>query len=71
MEFIGIFMKEGVLPAGMNSSFITLVPKVRNPTIFADFRPISLINCSLKVLSKLLASRLAVVLDKLISKHQT
>lgn len=70
MEFIGIFMKEGVLPAGMNSSFITLVPKVKNPTVFADFRPISLINCSLKVLSKLLASRLAVVLDKLISKHQ-
>jgi hypothetical protein len=29
----------------INSSFITLIPKVNTPTNLNDFRPISLINC--------------------------
>ena len=32
----------------INNSFITLVPKVNNPTGVNDFRPISLLNCVLK-----------------------
>jgi hypothetical protein len=36
----------------INESFITLVPNIQNPTIVNDFRPISLLNCSLKVITK-------------------
>jgi hypothetical protein len=42
----------------INSSFVTLVPKVNNPETGSDYRPISLLNCSLKILTKLLADRL-------------
>jgi hypothetical protein len=42
----------------INSSYITLVPKKDNPEGVNDFRPISLLNSSLKVISKLLANRL-------------
>jgi hypothetical protein len=42
----------------INSSFVTLVPKVNNPETVSDYRPISLLNCSLKILTKLLADRL-------------
>jgi hypothetical protein len=42
----------------INSSFITLVPKVQSPESVNDFRPISLTNVCLKFLTKLLANRL-------------
>ena len=42
----------------INSSFITLVPKISSPESISDFRPISLLNCSLKLLTKILADRL-------------
>nr|GFB37219.1 RNA-directed DNA polymerase, eukaryota, reverse transcriptase zinc-binding domain protein [Tanacetum cinerariifolium] len=33
-----------VMPRGVNSSFITLIPKISNPIHIKDFRPISLID---------------------------
>lgn len=56
---------------GMNSSFISLIPKVKSPMQIKDYRPISLINCSLKILSKILTNRLSRVMSKLISSNQT
>lgn len=41
----------------INSSFITLVPKCNNPTTTNDFRPISLMNSVLKLLTKIMADR--------------
>ena len=32
----------GVVPGGLNSTFITLIPKRSNPKTFNDFLPISL-----------------------------
>lgn len=43
---------------GMNSTFTVSIPKVDNPQIFCDFRPISLLGCMYKGLAKLLADRL-------------
>lgn len=37
----------------------------------SDFRPISLINSSFKLLLKVLANRLIVVMSKIISEEQT
>jgi hypothetical protein len=42
----------------LNESFITLVPKKNNPETVNDFRPISLLNSSIKLLTKILAERL-------------
>jgi len=42
----------------INNSFITLVPKCNNPTTVNDFRPISLLNSILKLLTKIMADRL-------------
>lgn len=36
-----------------------------------NFRPISLINCSFKIITKLLANRLAKVIDSLIDDSQS
>lgn len=54
----------------INSSFITLVPKVSNPETVSDFWPISLLNISLKLLTKILADILQLVILKLMHKNQ-
>lgn len=53
------------VPKGFNSSFISLVPKVKDPKEVHDFRPISLINCTAKLLTKILANRLTPLTGKI------
>lgn len=50
----------------INWANIVLFPKSDTPTAVTDFRPISLINAPLKIISKILASRLSKVIDQLI-----
>ncbi|KAK1361185.1 hypothetical protein POM88_045659 [Heracleum sosnowskyi] len=55
-------------PAGLNSSFISLIPKKDSPEYVTDFRPISLINSTAKLFTKVLALRLGEVLGNIDSK---
>ncbi|CAN6553756.1 unnamed protein product [Malus baccata var. baccata] len=63
-------MHEEVAPTTLNSTHIVLIPKVPNPESVSQFRPISLCNYSYKVLSKVLANRLKVVMPNIISPSQ-
>ncbi|GJZ16269.1 RNA-directed DNA polymerase, eukaryota [Tanacetum coccineum] len=65
------FFEHGAFAAGCNSSFVTLIPKILNPKLVSDFRPISLIGSIYKVITKILASRLSNVISDLISNVQT
>lgn len=52
------FHDEEVCLQSINGTFITLIPKVDGPTRINDYRPISLLNSSVKLVTKLLANRL-------------
>jgi hypothetical protein len=54
----------------MNGCFITLVPKMDGANSTNDFRLISLLNCTLKLITKLLANRLQKVIMQLIHENQ-
>ncbi|WVZ90369.1 hypothetical protein U9M48_036676, partial [Paspalum notatum var. saurae] len=54
----------------INGSIITLLPKVDFSNSVNDFRPIFLLNNSIKLLIKLLANRLQSVIQKLVRKNQ-
>jgi retron-type reverse transcriptase len=54
----------------INASHLVLVPKKDNPKKIEDFRPISLLNTSVKLLTKLLANKLQKVILKIIHKNQ-
>jgi len=54
----------------INSSFITLISKNNNPISPNDFRPISLVNSILKLITKLIADRLQALIIPLIHKNQ-
>ena len=68
---ISNFMSNGTLPGGFNSSFIALIPKCAVPQLPKDYRPISLINAGMKLITKNLALRLKRVLNNLISEVQS
>jgi hypothetical protein len=53
----------------LNGSHITLLPKVDVPARVSDFRPISLLNTSIKILTKLLANMLHRVIMELIHQN--
>lgn len=71
VRFISEFHDRRHIVRGENNSFIILIPKKASPQRIGDFRPISLIRCMYKVLSKILANRLRKVLPNIISENQT
>lgn len=61
MEFMEDFFRGGKLGKGIKYSFVMLIPKVANPRVVGEFRPISLVGSIYKVISKLLSNRLKMV----------
>ena len=64
------FHSEGPIPRGCNASFITLMPKIDNPQVLDEYRPIALVGCIYKTLSKVLFIRIKKVIDKVIGVSQ-
>jgi hypothetical protein len=55
----------------LNSAYITLIPKTAEAVEVKDYRPISLIHSFTKIITKVLASRLADKLPSLVSQCQS
>jgi hypothetical protein len=49
----------------INFATLTLIPKVEDATEMKIFRPISLLNCSLKIFGRLLTTRLEKIYERL------
>ncbi|GKB90180.1 RNA-directed DNA polymerase, eukaryota, partial [Tanacetum coccineum] len=71
IEAVNTFFINGNFPKGINSSFITLIPKNQEAKTTKDFRPITLIGCIYKIISKILANRIELVLEDLVNKVQS
>lgn len=68
LEAVLAILNSGTIPANLNHTFISLIPKIQSPRKVSDFRPISLSNILYKLISKVLANRLKPLLPKLISE---
>jgi len=64
------FQNNLVCLQSINDTFITLIPKIDGAQKVGDFRPISLLNCSIKLITKLLANRLQAVILQLVHQNQ-
>ncbi|GJW39889.1 RNA-directed DNA polymerase, eukaryota, partial [Tanacetum coccineum] len=70
-DAVEYFFVNGSFSKGCNSSFIALIPKVPDAKFVNDYRPISLIGSVYKVVTKIMANRLALVIADIISETQS
>lgn len=56
---------------GENITTATLVPKVTTPTLVKEYRPIACSTTLYKFISKILTSKLKIVVDHLVSSSQS
>ncbi|XP_019261368.1 PREDICTED: uncharacterized protein LOC109239280 [Nicotiana attenuata] len=59
------------MPKFMTQACLVLLPKVEFPNNLSEFRPISLSNFLNKIISKILCSRIAPILPRIITPNQT
>jgi hypothetical protein len=60
----------GFVNKSLNVTFMTLIPKVNNPTSFGDFRPIALCNLCYMMISKVIENMITHVLSRMSSEEQ-
>ena len=70
MGFFWDFHNHGRFVKSLNATFIVLIPKKGETKDLRDFRPISLVGSLYKWLAKVLANRLKMVVEKVVSKTQ-
>jgi hypothetical protein len=71
LECVWDFFLNKKMAREQNHTFITLIPKQIGAHSVNQFRPISLCNISYKIISKILANRLKLLLPKIISPLQS
>jgi hypothetical protein len=60
----------GQVLSALNATFLTLIPKEEHVTHPRQFKPISLCNVIYKIITKVIATRLKLILPFIISKEQ-
>ncbi|KAK2445488.1 hypothetical protein QL285_016411 [Trifolium repens] len=65
------WLERRYFPSSLNETNICLIPKCENPTSMKELRHISLCNVLYKMVSKVLANRLKVCLDKCVAEQQS
>jgi hypothetical protein len=70
MKVFHEFRTSGKFEKSLNATFLDLIPKIPEAVNPKDFRPINLMDSIYKIIAKILANRLKMVLEKIISKSQ-
>jgi hypothetical protein len=71
IDFTLSILNKGGSPEKINFTYISLIPKVSSPSTPSEFRPISLCNVVMKIITKTIASRIKVILPKIVNDAQS
>ena len=61
----------GIIPNSINTTFISLIPKIQNSKKVSDFRPISLCNVFYKLIAKVLVNCMKLFLPYVVFDSQS
>ena len=64
-------LNSGIIPESINTTYIALIPKIKDPKKVADFRPISLCNVIYKLIAKVVANCLNKFLIRTVPDSQS
>jgi len=64
-------LNHGHYPDHITLTNISLIPKLNHPSTPSDFRPISLCNVMMKIITKTLANRIKIILPKIVDEAQS
>jgi len=64
------FLKQNLVLSGMNNNVVFLIPKIQGVESIKDYMPIVVVNFKIKIISKILAYRLALVAVRIISPNR-
>ena len=67
-SFIYNFFETGHFPPEINLTWVALIPKIDEAEEIKDFRPISMVGCLYKIISKILANRMKPVMPGLVGE---
>ena len=65
------FFCGSIIPKAISATLIALIQKKKTPSLFSDYRPISMCNFCYKIISELLVNKLEGILPKIISPQQS
>lgn len=71
LNYCQAWIRTKTFPGELNYTNVVLIPKKDNASYLRDLRPIALCNVLYKILAKVLANRLKVVLPFIISENQS
>ena len=71
MELVHAFHRGEAELERLNRAFVVMIPKHCAATRAGDYRPICLQNCSLKIVAKMLTTRLQAEIPRIIDVDQT
>lgn len=64
-------LKNGAPLLSINKTYISLIPKTNFPNTPSDYRPISLCNVILKIITKIIANRIKQILPNIVHENQS
>ncbi|XP_026451379.1 uncharacterized protein LOC113351651 [Papaver somniferum] len=70
LEAIQFCWRNNIIPSGMNSNFLVLIPKIKGAKTAKIFRPIGLSNFCFKIITKIITERITSYLPNLVSQQQ-
>lgn len=65
------FLISSTLPRKLNITWATLIPKFEGAQEIKDYRPSSMVGCVYKMIAKVLANRLKIVMGQLVGETQS
>lgn len=68
--FVMEYFRVKHFPVDLNETILTLIPKVNHPDSITQFQPTALTNVVVKLISKVIANRLKLVIHKLVAQEQ-